>query len=38
MAAFVDAVHGLGMGVMMDVVLHHTLSGHLINGIHCCVL
>ena len=23
MAAFVDAAHGLGMGVMMDVVLHH---------------
>uniref|UniRef100_A0A383W668 1,4-alpha-glucan branching enzyme n=1 Tax=Tetradesmus obliquus TaxID=3088 RepID=A0A383W668_TETOB len=23
MAAFVDAAHGLGLGVMMDVVLHH---------------
>ena len=23
MAAFVDAAHGLGMGVMMDVVYHH---------------
>ena len=23
MAAFVDAAHGLGMGVAMDVVLHH---------------
>eukprot|EP00887_Chlorella_sp_A99_P003655 scaffold7.g3655.t1 len=23
MAAFVDAAHGLGMGVMMDLVLHH---------------
>jgi 1,4-alpha-glucan branching enzyme len=23
MAAFVDAAHGLGMGVMMDIVLHH---------------
>jgi glycosidase len=25
MAAFGDVAHGLGMGVMMDVVLHHTL-------------
>jgi 1,4-alpha-glucan branching enzyme len=23
MAAFVDAAHGQGLGVMMDVVLHH---------------